>query len=763
MKRNFLISFFVLGLTSIIAQLAIIREVFGNFYGDELFIGLMVGFWFIWVAIGAIVLAKIFVKRYALKVLVACHFVIPFIFLAELILIRLFWFLPATAGSQPGLILSLSYLAICTAPFCLFLGLQFSVLGKLIVTTGEEEPTKFRKIFKWVWEKIFAKKSFTSTYLINQGYVFQLVGLTLGALAYYFALADLNFIALFFLLAIINFFTLLFLVFSRIFRFLLIGSILLVILYWLSFNFGVDLNSLTISWHFSGQQVLVEKNSQSSSIAITKTDNDQFNFYDNSLLVGSTQDNSINEQIVHFPLLYAAKSHNILLIGGGAGVINEVSKYPHVNIFYTQPFSQLVDLVKPYLFLNDTTKSDDVAINFISDSAADFLKNTDQKFDVIIISLPKPFSLSLNQFYTLDFFGLIKEKMNQGGIISLDMGQSLPQSQNFDALVYKSLNKVYPFLVILPDDHILFLASDKKIDYNPWPLRTRYNQYYLKNQFVTKDYITFRLTSDNVKPALATLAANRSVNLNTANRQTGFWLENLFWLNSQNPGSAQAWQLILNISLAKIIIASLILFLIIFYIFDVLIQRQERILGAVTIIPGFSLMAAEIILIFNYQIIFGNLYEKLSLIFFAFFAGMVFGVWLVNRLVLKNKLKYHYLFRLYFAGGLFFVILALATIYFNSFWQNEYFIFSSIFMTGFLAGLQFPLVNKFYLDFKHQPAEKIGMIYGLNLLSWGLGAILASLWVLPALGFTNVLIYLSLLNFLAFAALFFLRQDFEKE
>ena len=54
MKRALAFSFAVLGITSLIGQVMLIRELMIVFYGNEFFIGWVLFSWFLWVGLGSL-------------------------------------------------------------------------------------------------------------------------------------------------------------------------------------------------------------------------------------------------------------------------------------------------------------------------------------------------------------------------------------------------------------------------------------------------------------------------------------------------------------------------------------------------------------------------------------------------------------------------------------------------------------------------------------------------------------------------------------
>jgi len=759
MKKVIFFSFFILGFTAIIAQLTLIREAMISFYGNELFIGFVLAFWLIWVALGSMILAKFFKPSFSLKILIICHFLVPFSFLAEVILLRLARHILVSSGQVPDLILSLGYLLLVSSFLCLILGLQFTVATRYLISVGNQEPSGFRRLFKWLREKFLGRKTADIAYLVSQGYFYETFGLVSGGLIYFFVFVYFDAFSLFFILAVSNLVILIFLVKLRITRIISASFLAIIIAFWLIPGFLPSLQKLTNNWRFAGQDLLETKNSKFGRLAATKT-GDQYNFYENGLDLGSIKDRFSDEDIIHLSLLYHPDPKRILLIGGGFnGAVNEILKYPVAAVDYLELDPELANFVKPYVPFKLLVAQNDKRVNFVSADGLYFIKETKQNFDLVILNLPNPTTILLNRFYTVEFFKAVRLKLAPEGILAISL-DSL-ELKKMNQLIHRSLKEVYPSVIVLPDEKILYLASDSKLNYDPWPLLNRFDLNHLANKLVTKDYIHHRLANDRVAQMLADFENLNEIN--TSWRPVGYWYQNLLWLSAYHPRLAGFFGLASNISLTKIIVTSFILFFAVFYILDVLIKRKERILATLTIIPDFSLVTAEIIFIFIFQTIYGYLYYQLSLIFAVILLGIGLGVWLSNFLIALGRVKYAYLIRLYFCISLYFLTVAIIFAFLPDALELPVFFYWLVFVIGFLVGMEFPMANKFYLQLKREPAKETGTIYGADLIGSGLGAILAIIFLLPILGFTKTIIFLILLNFLAFIALFFLRQNFEGE
>jgi len=119
--------FFLLGLISAVGQVTILREITALFYGNEIFYGLGLGSWLLFVGLGSFLGIKLKFKQKFLWLIL-----IGILFLAPGLIIFLRWlvgeFIPL--GELPNFSFALLILGIILFPLCFFLGALFS-LGAL--------------------------------------------------------------------------------------------------------------------------------------------------------------------------------------------------------------------------------------------------------------------------------------------------------------------------------------------------------------------------------------------------------------------------------------------------------------------------------------------------------------------------------------------------------------------------------------------------------------------------------------------------------
>lgn len=139
---------------------------------------------------------------------------------------------------------------------------------------------------------------------------------------------------------------------------------------------------------------------------------EQFSTYD---------EEKYHEPLVHPAMTMAKSRRRVLILGGGDGLaLREVLKYNDLEKV------TLVD-IDPEMTALATENPIVIAINkgalthpkaaVVNKDAKAFLRQSPQRYDVIIIDLPDPDSLDLMHLYSTDFYALIKHRLTPAGIM----------------------------------------------------------------------------------------------------------------------------------------------------------------------------------------------------------------------------------------------------------------------------------------------------------------------------------------------------------
>jgi len=758
MKRIFIFSFIVLGISSIIAQVVVIRELMIGFFGNEFFIGWILFTWLFWVGMGSLLFGKLFKKNLNIsKVFVSCHILVALFFPLEIYLIRLSKnIMGGTPGEIPNLIPALLYAFLVIAPLCLILGLQFVIANR-------------------AWNSL-AKKAKTS-YLLGKSYFYETIGFIIGGLIFSYFLIFVNEFKVSGILACLNLIAagfILFLIRDRLTIFKITAIVLLIISVGI-FIWAKNINIETSKLRFPNQQLIESKNSTYGNIAVTKT-NGQYNFYETGLLLGPDKEEIFNEYLIHFPLLYHSNPKNILLIGAGFnGALKEILKYQPSKVYYLELDPQLVIITKKYISPELRQYIEDKRIKITNLDGRYFLKTTKEKFDVIIINLPDPSTALINRLYSQEFLKEIKAHLAPYGILATHLSSSpnyLNQElENLQTSLYNTIKQTFPYLIILPEDTNFFIASQGNLNYDPELLIQRLKERNIKNNFVTENYIEYRLTNDRIETVLTALKTNVNAKINKDWYPISYYYNFTYWISHFHSGLAKFLGFLSKIGFLWVV--GLFGLLIISIILKHRYSEQKlklrtstaerarfRVLPLVMAVAGFSLMAAEIIIIYAFQVFYGYLYYKIGLIITALMAGMAIGIWLGTRKI--SKAKINYLITIHALIILLCLVFLLGSWFLFRTLPRPSLVIEIIFLCGgaligAIVGFEFPIINKLYLKQKPRPkrARQAGIIYGADLLGSCLGASLVSIFIIPIFGIFQTLILLVILNIFILLTLLF--------
>ncbi|MBM3435889.1 MAG: hypothetical protein FJY07_06715, partial [Bacteroidetes bacterium] len=295
-------SVFILGLTSLITQIILLREFFTVFNGNELVAGMILANWMLLTGLGAY-LGK-FLKKYYIdfNIIGFAHLIIgilPFVTVFLIFISRKILFPP---GTMINLIEVFFTSFILLAPFCLIAGALFTVFANHL--------------------SLILKSN-----VINKVYAFEALGSIIGGILFNFILIFIfkTFFSLAFLFVVNSIAGIIQFYISdkKVTAFISIISILLVTFFMVT----RDLEKISMQFLFPDQELIHIKDTPYGKIVVTKTSN-QFNFYENGNFLYSDNNIIQNEENVHYAVSQHPHPDNVLLICGGAsGVMHEILKF----------------------------------------------------------------------------------------------------------------------------------------------------------------------------------------------------------------------------------------------------------------------------------------------------------------------------------------------------------------------------------------------------------------------------------------------------
>jgi len=718
-RRTLSISLFALGLVSIVSQVIVLRELTISFYGNEFFIGVALAAWLAWVALGSAAPRR----RGSAWTLFALQILAAAILFLEIFAIRYIKGASGFPGEIPNLLLAFFVAILSPAPLCFVLGMWWSVASELAAGIAQR-----------------------ASLAVSRGYFTETLGFILGGVLFSFLLVRLPSFTVALLLAVTV------AALSTLwFRRAWIKAIVLIAAAAagaLLHPAIVGLESLSTSFRYRHQQVLETVESPFGQLTVTRI-GEQRNFYESGLLIGSDRDRWAAEEIVHLPMLAHPDPKSVMLLGGGwSGALGEVLKHGASEVYYLELDPTLIALADKYLPPIMKKDFTDQWVHLVYDDGYHFLKNTDRTFDVIIVNLPDPSTALLNRYYTEEFFKLAGSRLAGDGVLSTHLSFAPDQPAatlvELNASVVKGLEKIFPSVMALPEESDFLLAGKgAHLSLDPEEILRRYEQRGLSNEFITEDYLEYRLTTDRIAQAKQLFAERRKARANREFWPVAYYYQSLFWLDHFYPRLSRAFAGVAR-NFWPIAVAAVILLTLVFG------RRGSSVRTPIVSVAtaGFSLMAAEFVIIFLYQTAVGFLYYRLALLIAALMAGMALGVWLTNRRLESKRATESTLIKLHIVLALFSAFLFAASTQLGALPLRlaEVALLVLAELAGMFGAMVFPVANHLYMETQTEPQRRTGIIYGADVAGSAMGAMLPSVVLIPVYGVWQTLLFVGIVN-----------------
>ncbi|WP_100012963.1 polyamine aminopropyltransferase [Lentibacillus sediminis] len=154
-------------------------------------------------------------------------------------------------------------------------------------------------------------------------------------------------------------------------------------------------------------------------ITLTRDGEDVRLYLNGSLQFSTIDEYRYHEVLVHPTMAAAEDPENVLILGGGDGIAaKEVLKYEETEkITLVELDPAVVELANTNRHLLEANEGSlkHEKVHVVHEDAFQFLENSEEWYDVILVDLPDPNNESLNKLYTSEFYSLMRNHLVPGG------------------------------------------------------------------------------------------------------------------------------------------------------------------------------------------------------------------------------------------------------------------------------------------------------------------------------------------------------------
>jgi len=731
------------GLFSISAQTLIFREFITSFESNDITIGIFFGCWFLWIALGAMLVNKS--KRLAdlllanIEILYLAY--LPALVLQAILIIHI----RHIAGIAPYTLLPI--------PTALLLGVLVNAPVSLI--TGLLFPLTCR----WV--------NLETTPAVSRVYLLESLGSFIGGLGTTLLLArGASSAKIFLLLAFVLSLAVLSSLFvvSRLNRKITIPVVFLLVLF---FGFTVVYSAdkpLADFIRTSKWSRLLPTDSLTGSFQTAQAEylygryQGQWVAVREGSVVEAIPDPTSAGRIIALTLSQNPRSSRVLVIGYGLGLCRQFLQLPQIDrLVWAHPDNEYVSRVLQYV-PKEMSISDPRFEAFAGDIRA-MLGRQEERFDLVIVNMPAATSSVTNRYSTLEFYQQIRRSLNPGGVFA----QCVPGGENImgtelvtiGASTKLTLTQVFPNLALAPGDTTWFIASDtNNVTGDPGTLRDRFAGVPKAAEVYPPNGLLSIYLPDRAAKAIDAYNAADLPAEHLLNRDSRP-LANLYGLLL----AAKQSDAPVTVLFKNLVLAGFPVFLIPILVYAIL-RLMLVISAAVANRPstfdftflmfstGMVGIGVVIILMFFYQTRFGSLYLHIGAVSSLYMAGLAAGAAVANRL-LKIKSRLAFYPEILLTAALLTQCAVLAAIAFwpAGGWSHTVFAVTFI-VCGFCAGCYFPIAGGLLANRGLNTTQASAQLEYADHFGAAAGGLFAGLMLVPVLG-TKLALFVFVLFVLA--------------
>ncbi|MGC8663798.1 MAG: polyamine aminopropyltransferase [Thermoplasmata archaeon] len=153
-----------------------------------------------------------------------------------------------------------------------------------------------------------------------------------------------------------------------------------------------------------------------------------------------------HEMLAHIPLFSHKNPKNVLIIGGGdGGLARECLKHNIDELYLVEIDEEVINVSKKFLpGLSSSFK--DKRLNLITDDGAEFVKRSEDKFDVVLIDSTDPVGPA-SVLFEENFYKNVKNILKKNGIVGTQSGSPFLYPEHIKKAYY-NMKKVFNFVKV---------------------------------------------------------------------------------------------------------------------------------------------------------------------------------------------------------------------------------------------------------------------------------------------------------------------------
>jgi spermidine synthase len=485
---------------------------------------------------------------------------------------------------------------------------------------------------------------------------------------------------------------------------------------------------------YCGYKLTAVKDTPYGQLAALMRAGETFFFSDGKPLETINAPNAeIVENNVILPMLFCDNPQTALLIGGAGRYAPAILSQGVKTLDYVEINPQLIDFVSKNKFVSPKIKIHYTdGVKFINNEPASL-------YDAVFVDVAYPLALSLNRYYTKEFFASLDKRLTKDGIVVISMPGSMAYIDRrlggMNSVIFETLKSSFKYVKIIPGETYVYIATDSPISATEI-VKRRFKKMGVHTDYLSDKYIDYKLDPVKENWVKAELEKNKSsifgkITLNKEFYPAALFRSLLYWQSIFSPRTAGILQSVSNLIWLPIICIVML----------ILLSKQGY--AAVSFSTGAAAMGLQMSAIWAIGALNGSVYYWIGLLNAFFMAGTGVGAFYAiqdSKLIIKNRIYQIEITLIAWIIVWYALISAIAVP-----WPI---IFLLSLGSGALLGLQFPMLAE---------SGSAPKIYAADVLGGCMAAIVGGAIIIPAWGLSGMFVMLFLLKA---ASVFGVWQDF---
>ncbi len=212
--------------------------------------------------------------------------------------------------------------------------------------------------------------------------------------------------------------------------------------------FVEETHSSGFSMKYKIKTVLYSEQSKFQHVSVVDTVGHGKMLLNDGLVMVTERDEFVyHDMIAHVPLFTHPNPKNVLIIGGGdGGTAREVLRHKSVETCTMVEIDEKVVEASRLHIPQTSCELDNPRLNLLIEDGVHFLKNTNEKFDVILVDSTEPFGPA-TPLFNIDFYRDVFNSLTENGIV-VSQGESCFYESESQNSLLKILHETFPVVSV---------------------------------------------------------------------------------------------------------------------------------------------------------------------------------------------------------------------------------------------------------------------------------------------------------------------------